>query len=90
MSASTIEFYRARVAQARAEADAATLEHVRERCLRSQEAWTHLAERAERQLVLRAEQEEHKAKQIAERNNEDSTVQDQSRTEAISGAEVPA
>lgn len=71
MSASNIDFYRARVEQARAEADAATLEHVRERCLRSQQAWTHLAERAERQLAMRHEQEEFKAKQVAERDDED-------------------
>lgn len=73
MSGTTIEFYRARVAQARAEADAATLAHVRERCLRSEEAWTHLAERAERQLRLRHEQEEHKAKQIADQKNDEFT-----------------
>ena len=44
--ASTREFYLARVEQARAEADAATLDHVRERCRRSEAAWQALADKA--------------------------------------------
>jgi len=54
---SSLEFYRERAAQARAEADAATLEHVRERCRRSEEAWTGLAERLERTERMRVEHE---------------------------------
>jgi hypothetical protein len=43
-----------RAAAARAEADAATLENVRERCLRSEAAWTEMADRAERNQRMRA------------------------------------
>ena len=42
------EFYLARAAEARADAEAATLENVRERCLRSEEAWNQMAARVER------------------------------------------
>jgi hypothetical protein len=41
-----LQFYVARAEQARADADAATLDNVRERCLRSEAAWSLLAERA--------------------------------------------
>ena len=41
-----LEFYRARVAQAQADAEAATLGHVRKRCRRSETAWQALADRA--------------------------------------------
>jgi hypothetical protein len=50
---SQLEFYRARVAQARADAEAATLDHVRERCLRSEAAWQALADRANRGEEMR-------------------------------------
>ncbi|HET7709910.1 MAG TPA: hypothetical protein VFK50_10350 [Sphingomicrobium sp.] len=50
---SQLDFYRARADQARADADAATLAHVRERCLRSQEAWVQLANRAARAEEMR-------------------------------------
>jgi hypothetical protein len=43
-----LQFYVARAEQARAEADAATLDNVRNRCLRSEAAWSLLAERAAR------------------------------------------
>ena len=39
------ETYLARAEQARVEADAATLENVRERCLRSATAWLEMAAR---------------------------------------------
>ena len=42
------DFYLARADEARAAADAATLANVRERCLRSEEAWRGMAARAER------------------------------------------
>jgi hypothetical protein len=42
------EFYLARAAEARADADAATLDNVRDRCLRSEAAWSEMAARAER------------------------------------------
>lgn len=56
-----LQFYRARADQARADAEEATLEHVRERCRRSEEAWTQLANRAARSEDLRAKQEQMKA-----------------------------
>jgi hypothetical protein len=66
MAGSQLQFYRARVQQARAEGEAATLEHVRERCRRSEAAWTALADRAERSEALRASEEKRKADQTAE------------------------
>lgn len=42
------EFYLARAAEARAAAAAATLDNVRDRCLRSEAAWSAMADRAER------------------------------------------
>ncbi len=39
------EYYRARAAEARAEAEAAALPRVRERCLRSEAVWLEMAER---------------------------------------------
>ena len=56
-----LDFFRARAAQARGEADAATLDHVRERCLRSEAAWQALAEKAERSERLRVAEEVRKA-----------------------------
>ncbi len=49
----TLEMYRAQAAKAQADADAATLENVRERCQRSATAWAEMAERAERVEKLR-------------------------------------
>jgi len=56
-----LQFFLARAEQARAEGDAATLEHVRERCRRSEEAWTALADKARRSEVLRIEEAQRKA-----------------------------
>ena len=50
----SLDFYLARVAQARAEGEAATLDHVRERCRRSEAAWQALADRAERSEAMKA------------------------------------
>jgi hypothetical protein len=61
VSSSNLSFYLARVEQARAEAAAATLDHVRERCRRSEAAWTELADRAARSEQLRAAEIERKA-----------------------------
>lgn len=58
---SNLELFRTRAAEAHAEADAATLEHVRERCLRSEAAWQALADRAERSEQLRVEEAKRKA-----------------------------
>lgn len=56
-----LEFYLERARQARNEAEAATLEHVRERCRRSAAAWTQLADRAERSEQLKAAEALRKA-----------------------------
>ena len=48
-----LQFYLARAAQARDEADVATLDNVRDRCLRAEEAWTRMAERAARAEQMR-------------------------------------
>jgi hypothetical protein len=63
-STTHLQFYLTRAAQAGAEADAATLEHVRERCRRSEAAWTALADRAARSEELRVAQEKLKAAQV--------------------------
>ena len=57
------ETYLARADQARAEADAATLENVRDRCLRAEAAWLEMAARAERTEKMRATQLAEKAAQ---------------------------
>ena len=56
-----LEFYLERARQARDEADAATLDHVRERCRRSAAAWTQLADRAQRSEQLKAAEAIRKA-----------------------------
>ena len=56
-----LEFYLARAAQARSEAEAATLDHVRERCRRSEAAWEALADRAAHTIRLRDATERLKA-----------------------------
>lgn len=63
---SNLDFFLARAEQARTEADAATLEHVRERCLRSEAAWSALADKARRSERLRAEEAVRKAQAAAE------------------------
>jgi hypothetical protein len=58
---SNLEFFRARAAQAHAEGEAATLDHVRERCRRSEAAWIALADRAERSELMRIAEQVRKA-----------------------------
>ena len=62
---SNLEFLRARAAQARADAEEATLEHVRERCLRSEAAWASLADRAQRSENLREAEAKRKQEEAA-------------------------
>ena len=62
-----LQFYVARAEQARADADAATLDIVRERCLRSEAAWNLLAERA-------AKTEEKRAENVAYAANANTTL----------------
>ena len=45
-NSSTLKFYLDRAEKAREDAEAATLSNVRDRCRRSEAAWTQLAERA--------------------------------------------
>jgi hypothetical protein len=47
------EIYLLRAEQARQEADEATLDNVRERCLRAEAAWAGMAARAERTEKMR-------------------------------------
>ncbi|SMF61374.1 hypothetical protein [Allosphingosinicella indica] len=58
---STEDFYRARAVESQAQADAAALDNVRDRCLRSAAAWEAMASRAARTDKLRAETEARKA-----------------------------
>jgi len=55
------EFYAARAAEAKKDAETATLSNVRERCLRSEAAWAEMAARAERGDKMRARLEAEKA-----------------------------
>jgi hypothetical protein len=59
------ETYLARAAQARADAESATLDNVRERCLRSEAAWAEMAERAKRTEEMRETLLAEKAKAAA-------------------------
>ena len=63
---SNLQFFLARAEQARVEGEAATLEHVRERCRRSEAAWQALADRAERSEKMREAEALRKAEQAAE------------------------
>lgn len=73
---SNLEFFRARAAQCHAEAEEATLEHVRERCQRSEAAWMALADRAQRSELLRVEEQKRKAATAALMSNEDDIEDD--------------
>ena len=55
------DFYTTRAAEARADADAATLDNVRDRCLRAAAAWEAMAARAHRSDTFRAKQEAEKS-----------------------------
>ena len=54
---SPLQFYRDQAARAQAEADAAKLDNVRDRCLRSAHAWEGMADRIARTDAMRAERE---------------------------------
>ena len=58
---SEAHLYRARAEECRVQAEATTLQNVRERCLRAAAAWIAVAERGERADALRANQEKAKA-----------------------------
>ena len=73
---SNLQFFLARAEQARAEGEAATLEHVRERCQRSEAAWMALADRAQRSELLRIEEQKRKAATAASMSNDDDIEDD--------------
>ena len=60
MSTQQHEFYSTRAAEARRDAEAASLDNVRDRCLRAAAAWEAMAARAERTGTFRAKQEAEK------------------------------
>jgi len=68
---SNLQFFLTRAEEARVEAEAATLDHVRERCRRSEDAWNALADKALRSEQLRIDEMERKAATAAAMNNED-------------------
>ena len=59
------QFYVARATEAKRDADAATLDNVRERCLRAAAAWDGMAARAARTEKMRAKTEAEKTAAIA-------------------------
>lgn len=59
------EFCRARALDARTDAASATLDNVRERCLRAAQAWEVMADRAERTARMRERHEAEKAARLA-------------------------
>jgi len=67
---SNLQFFLDRAEQARAEAEAATLGLVRERCRRSEAACSSLAEKAQRGERLRLEDQKWKAATAASISNE--------------------
>jgi len=60
------DVYRLRAEQARSEANEATLENVRDRCLRAEAAWMEMAARADRTEKMRVDQAAAKAALLAE------------------------
>lgn len=60
------ETYLQRAAEARTQADEATLDNVRDRCLRSEAAWIAMADRAERNEKMRETLAAQKAAALAE------------------------
>ena len=56
-----LQYYLDRAEDARKDADAATLDNVRQRCLRSEAAWKEMAARARRTEVMRTKSEAAKA-----------------------------
>jgi hypothetical protein len=60
------DMYIQRASEARADADAAKLDNVRDRCLRAEAAWKAMADRAARTETMRATLEAHKAAAVAE------------------------
>lgn len=66
----TLDFYLARAAECRADADKAPLANVRERNLRAAAAWDAMADRAIRTEQQRADEEARKAAEAARQAEE--------------------
>jgi hypothetical protein len=66
----TLQFYLDRARQARSEAEEATLSHVRERCRRSEAAWSSLAQKAARAQEGRLQQTRTSAGSSANDDND--------------------
>lgn len=65
------ETFHARAAECRAEAAAATLDNVRDRCLRAEAAWLQMADRAQRTERMRLQSEAEKERRnLAEAEEE--------------------
>jgi hypothetical protein len=64
-NSNTLQFYLNRADEARKQAEAATLSHVRDRCRRSEAAWTQLAERSAATENMRQKQLQMKAAEAA-------------------------
>jgi len=77
-----LNFFLARAAQARGEAEAATLDLVRERCRRSETAWSALADKAQRGEQLRIEDQKRKAATAASISNEDHIQEEQAGSDS--------
>jgi hypothetical protein len=77
---SNLQFFLARAQQARVEAEGATLDHVRERCRRSEAAWSALADKAQRGERLRIEDQKRKAAKAASIANEDDVQEEPAHT----------
>lgn len=60
------ETYLTRASEARAAADEAKLDNVRQQCLRAEEAWLSMARRIERLNAMQAKNEEEKMRLKAE------------------------
>lgn len=56
-----LDLYLARAGEARAAADEATLDNVRQQCLRAEEAWLSMARRLQRLIVMQECNEAEKA-----------------------------
>ncbi len=65
MASQTYDFYAARAAEAAADAEAATLDNVRERALRAQATWQALADQARAVTEQRRKIEAQKAAERA-------------------------
>ena len=61
----SFEFYEARAQEAALEADAATLDNVKQRNLRAEKSWTRLADLARKVATDRAKAEQAKAEKRA-------------------------